>query len=178
MNKSKSVPNKLVDYDIQPIKKSCSLTDIDELDYYFEEFFEGDGDLGIEFREIDGLPVIKNIVKGTVAAETYGLYPGLTLVNINNKDIADYNYEKVLKMIDKQWKKNNYIYLKFKKPIYTKLLKILNQHDLLMYYDNFVELGAKDIDDFEYIELDDLHKMNMNEDDIKKVSTINSKILD
>ena len=47
MNKSKSVPNKLVDYDIQPIKKSCSLTDIDELDYYFEEFFEGDGYLGI-----------------------------------------------------------------------------------------------------------------------------------
>ena len=81
-------------------------------------------------------------------------------------------------MIDKQWKKNNYIYLKFKKPIYTKLLKILNQHDLLIYYDNFVELGAKDIDDFEYIELDDLHKMNMHEDDIKKVSTINSKILD
>ena len=34
------------------------------------------------------------------------------------------------------------------------------------------------IDDFEYIELDDLHKMNMTKYDIKKVSTINSKILD
>ena len=178
MNKSKSVPTKLVDQGVTPIKKSCSLSDLSEKDYYFEESFEGDGDLGIEFRESDGLPVIKNIVKGTVAAETYGLYPGLTLVNINNKDIVDYTYDKVIKMINKQWLNNNYIYLKFKKPIYTKLLKILNQHDLLMYYDHFVELGAKDIDDFEYIELDDLHKMNMTKDDIKKVSTINSKILD
>lgn len=177
MNKSKSVPNKLVNQGVTPIKKSCSLSDLSEKDYYFEEFFEGDGDLGIEFRESDGLPVIKNIVKGTVAAETYGLYPGLTLVNINNKDIVDYTYDKVIKMINKQWLNNNYIYLKFKKPIYTKLLKILNQHDLLMYYDHFVELGAKDIDDFEYIELDDLYKMNMTKDDIKKVSTINSKIL-
>lgn len=178
MNKSKSVPNKLVNQGVTPIKKSCSLSDLSEKDYYFEEFFEGDGDLGIEFRESNSQPVIKNIVKGTVADETYGLYSGLTLVNINNKDIADYNYEKVLKMIDRQWKNNNYIYLKFKKPIYTKLLKILNQHDLLMYYDHFVELGAKDIDDFEYIELEDLHKMNMTKHDIKKISTINSKILD
>jgi hypothetical protein len=46
-----------------------------------------------------------------------------------------------------------------------------------MYYDEFVELGAKDIDDFEYIELDDLHKMNMSINDIRKVSTINPKIL-
>ena len=172
MNKSKSVPAKLVDQGVTPIKKSCSLSDLSESDYYFEEFFEGDGDLGIEFRESNGLPVIKNIVKGTVADETYGLYPGLTLLNINNKDIADHTYEKVIKMIDKQWIKNNYIYLKFKKPIYTKLLKILNKHDLLIYYDHFVELGAKDIDDFEYIELDDLHKMNMTKDDIKKVSKI------
>ena len=176
MNKSKSVPNKLVDQGVTPIKKSCSLSDLSESDYYFEEFFEGDGDLGIEFRESNGLPVIKNIVKGTVADETYGLYPGLTLVDINNKEIVGYSYEKVLKMIDKQWSKNNYIYLKFKKPIYTKLLKILNKHDLLMYYDQFVELGAKDIDDFEYIELDDLHKMNMTKDDIKKVSKISYNI--
>lgn len=177
MNKSKSVPAKLVDQGVTPIKKSCSLSDLSESDYYFEEFFEGDGDLGIEFRECNGLLVIKNIVKGTVADETYGLYPGLTLVNINNKDIVDYTYDKVLKMIEKHWL-NNYIYLKFKKPIYTKLLKILNKHDLLMYYDHFVELGAKDIDDFEYIELEDLHKMNMNINDIRKVSTINPKILD
>jgi len=178
MNKSKSVPNKLVEQGVTPIKKSCSLSDLSESDYYFEEFFEGDGDLGIEFRESNGQPVIKNIVKGTVADETYGLYPGLTLVDIDNKGIVDYTYDKIIKMINKQWLNNNYIYLKFKKPIYTKLLKILNQHDLLMYYDHFVELGAKDIDDFEYIELEDLHKMNMTKDDIKKVSSINSKILD
>ena len=177
MNKSKSVPTKLVDHVIQPIKKSCSLSDLTESDYYFEEFFEGDGGLGIEFRERDGLPVIKNIVKGTVASETYGLYPGLTLVNINNKDITDYSYETVLKKVNKLWLNNNYIYLKFKKPIYTKLLKILNQYDLLKYYDDFVELGAKDIDDFEFIELGDLHKMNMCINDIRKVSTINPTIL-
>ena len=110
MNKSKSVPTKLVDQGVTPIKKSCSLSDLSESDYYFEEFFEGDGDLGIEFRESNGQTVIKNIVKGTVADETYGLYPGLTLVDINNKEIVGYCYEKVLKMIDKQWSKYNYIY--------------------------------------------------------------------
>ena len=177
MNKSKSVPTKLVDYDIQPIKKSSSLSNLTESDYYFEEFFEGDGDLGIEFRNRDGLPVIKNVIKGTVAAETYGLYPGLTLININNKDVVNYSYDRVLKKVNKLWLNNNYIYLKFKKPIYTKLLKILNQFDLLKYYDEFVELGAKDIDDFEFIELGDLHKMNMSINDIRKVSTINPKIL-
>ena len=177
MNKSKSVPTKLVDYDIQPLKKSSSLSDLSEKDYYFEEFFEGDGELGIEFRNRDGLPVIKNVIKGTVAAETYGLYPGLTLININNKDVINYSYDRVLKKVNKLWLKDNYIYLKFKKPVYTKLLKILNQYDLLMYYDEFVELGAKDIDDFEFIELDDLHKMNMSINDIRKVSTINPKIL-
>ena len=177
MNKSKSVPTKLVDYDIQPLKKSSSLSDLSEKDYYFEEFFEGDGELGIEFRSIDGLAVIKNIIKGTVAAETYGLYPGLTLININNKDVVNYSYDRILKKVNKLWLNNNYIYLKFKKPIYTKLLKILNQYDLLKHYDEFVELGAKDIDDFEFIELGDLHKMNMCINDIRKVSTINPKIV-
>ena len=170
MNKSKSVPTKLVDYDIQPLKKSSSLSDLSEKDYYFEEFFEGDGELGIEFRSIDGLAVIKNIIKGTVAAETYGLYPGLTLITINNKDVINYSYDRVLKKVKKLWLKDNYIYLKFKKPVYTKLLKILNQYDLLMYYDEFVELGAKDIDDFEFMNKYQL--ISDSEEKIKKIKQI------
>ena len=37
MNKSKSVPTKLVDQGVTPIKKSCSLSYLSESDYYFEE---------------------------------------------------------------------------------------------------------------------------------------------
>ena len=42
MNKSKSVPTKLVDQGVTPIKKSCSLSDISEKDYYNKEWLEYD----------------------------------------------------------------------------------------------------------------------------------------
>ena len=32
------------------------------------------------------------------------------------------------------------------------------EHDLLKYYDDFVDLGAKSLEDFGYIELEDLLK--------------------
>ena len=36
----------------------CSLSDLTESDYYFEEFFEGDGDLGIEFKNIKYIYIV------------------------------------------------------------------------------------------------------------------------
>ena len=64
MNKSKSFPILSEDV-VQPMRKSRSLCELSESDYYFEEFFEGDGPLGITFTSIDGRIVVKKIQKGS-----------------------------------------------------------------------------------------------------------------
>ena len=46
---------------------------------------------------------------------------------------------------------------------------MLVKHNLLHYYDKFVELGVKSVADYEFIEQRDLHKMEMNETDILKI---------
>ena len=44
MNKSQSVPVKLCDVDVNPMRKSSSVSDLDETssEFTYEEFFEGD----------------------------------------------------------------------------------------------------------------------------------------
>ena len=81
-----------------------------------------------------------------------------------------------MKMIEDEWEQKNMIYLKFKKKVYGEVMQILNEKDLLKYYDDLVDLGAKSLEDFEYIELDDLLKMNFSEDEIEIFSEINLKI--
>ena len=43
---------------------------------------------------------------------------------------------------------------------------MLVKHNLLNYYDNFIELGARTTGDFDYIEMSDLCKMKMTKDEI------------
>ena len=69
MNKSKSYPTIHENKELN-LKKSNSF-DILKLDeFYFEEFFEGDGELGIIFAEHKDNIIVKNILPNTVAAET------------------------------------------------------------------------------------------------------------
>ena len=175
MNHAKSYPN-LTDkhvYTTSTIKKSKSLSDIQKHDFVFEEFFEGDGRLGIHFTNVDDKVVIQKIIKNSVASETYGLYAGMIVTNVNNIDIVSYSYNQILEMINASWHHggggNGSVFIKFKKPIYNDLLKMLVKHNLLHYYDKFVELGAKSVTDFEYIEPSDLQGMEMNETDILKI---------
>jgi hypothetical protein len=182
MNHAKSYPN-LTDkpfsiYGSDSIKKSKSLSDIQKHDFVFEEFFEGDGRLGIHFTNVDDKVVIQKIIKNSVASETYGLYAGMIVTNVNNIDIVSYSYTQILEMINTSWHHggggnggggNGSVFIQFKKPIYNDLLKMLVKHNLLHYYDKFVELGAKSVTDFEYIEPSDLQGMEMNETDILKI---------
>ena len=69
-----------------------------------------------------------------------------------------------------------YDHLKFKKKVYGEVMHILNEHDLLKYYDDFVDLGAKGLEDFGYIEHEDLLKMNFSKDEIKRFQEINPEI--
>jgi len=177
MNKSKSSPS-LVDSEKLPnIKKStsCELPDDDE--FYFEEFFEGDGELGIVFGENrEGDVFVKKISPKSVASETYGLYTSMILIDINNTDVANMSLEKVKKKIGKSWAENSRVYLKFRKPIYKEVYTRLLNYGLIEYYDNFIELGAKSNEDFEFVEYDDLVKMNMNREEIERFKQINPSI--
>ena len=55
-------------------------------------------------------------------------------------------------------------------------MKTLNQQNLLKYYDDFVDLGAKTLEDFEYIERTDLVKMNFTKEEIQSFLKINPGI--
>tara|TARA_Y100000996_G_C22308533_1_gene555215 strand:- start:90 stop:620 length:531 start_codon:yes stop_codon:yes gene_type:complete len=176
MHKSKSYP--LLDEEkVTPMRKSTSLCDLQESDYFFGDFFEGDGPLGIYFLENEnGEIIVKKIIKNTVASETYGLYTYMVLIDVNNQDIRNKPFNKVMRLIKKSWDSENRIYLKFKKQIYPIISKILNDNNLIKFYDNFIELGAKDESDFEYVEYDDLIKMNMNRTDITNFKKIKPNI--
>lgn len=175
MNKSKSYPILSEDV-VQPMRKSRSLCELSESDYYFEEFFEGDGPLGITFGDIDGRIVVKKIQKGSVASETYGLNTMMELVDINNANIKGQKLKEITKKINKSWNENNRVYLKFKKQFYSEISIPLDTNKLIQYYDQFVELGAKDKTDFEFIEMDDLIKMGMIQEEIRRFRNINPNI--
>ena len=177
MNKSKSYPI-IYENESFKINKSQSSDNLkDKLnDFYFEDFFEGDGPLGIEFIESNQKIIVKNIKHGTVAAETYGLNRRMELVDVNNNDITKKSFDKVMKMINKSWDDDSRVYLKLKKIIIPEVSKILNQNDLLKYYDEFIELGAKSLEDFEYVEYGDLVKMGMNKSEIVRFTNINANI--
>ena len=69
-------------------------------------------------------------------------------------------------MIRKKWLKNNRIYLKFQKPIHQEVYTTLLNNNLIKYYDEFIELGASLVEDFSFVEYEDLIKMNMSKKEI------------
>lgn len=178
MNKSQSVPVKLCEVDVNPMRKSSSISELDgtSSDFFYEEFFEGDGPLGINFVEVHGETLVRSITSGTVAAEYYGLKTEMILVGIGSKEVNTYSFNRKMKMIEDEWEQKNMIYLNFKKKVYGEVMHILNEKDLLKYYGDFVDLGAKSIEDLEYIELEDLLKMNFSEDEIERFREINPNI--
>jgi len=170
MNKSQSVPVKLCEIDVNPMRKSSSVSDLDETssDFFYEDLFEGDGPLGINFVEVHGESLVKSITSGTVADEYYGLKTEMILVGIGTKEVNTYSFNRKMKMIEDEWEQKNMIYLKFKKKVYYELLQRLNEKGLLKYYDDFIDLGAK--------ELEDLLKMKFTLDEIEMFRQINPEI--
>jgi hypothetical protein len=175
MNKSKSYPSSLHNAEIN-LKKSNSLDNLNLDDFYFEEFFEGDGDLGIVFSKHNNNIIITNILPNTVASETYGLYKSMILIDIDNKDIRCKSLEAINKIIRKKWLQNCRIYLKFQKTVYKEIYTTLLNNNLIKYYDHFIELGTSSVEDFEFVEYDDLVKINMNREEIERFKQINPSI--
>ena len=91
MNKSKSVPVNLCDEGVYSMRKSTSLSVLNETDsefFFYGEFFEGDGPLGIGFTDVNDEAVIKSIHKGTVASEYYNLKIDMVLVEIGDRNVT------------------------------------------------------------------------------------------
>ena len=82
----------------------------------------------------------------------------------------------IMKSIHKKWFKNNRIHLKFQKVIKKEVYTVLLTNNLLKYYDQFIELGASSVEDFEYVEYNDLIKMDMNREEIEKFRQVNPNI--
>jgi hypothetical protein len=186
MNKSQSSPQlqglhglvqEPLDLDSPPpIRTSLSLNNLQDLenDFYFEEFFEGDGPLGIEFFEDNmGNIIVKRIESETVAAEYFGLMTGMILVSVDGISTEGKDNTMTLQNINLIWEQKNEIKLRFKKPIYPDVVISLNKYDLFHYYDKFLELGAKSFADFEYVEYSDLIGMEMSVKECERFKKIN-----
>lgn len=158
-----------------PLRTSLSLDSLQDLDseFYFEEIFEGDGPLGIQFCEINGKIVVRKIEQGTVAAEYFGLVNEMILVSVNDSLVENKKMDRVLRDINAIWGIKSEIKMKFKKPIYPEVTRALNEHNLLKYYDKFLELGAKSFADFEYVEYSDLVGMEMSVKECERFKKIN-----
>jgi hypothetical protein len=175
MNKSKSYPQLSEDV-VQPMRKSKSLSELSEGGQFFEEFFEGDGILGIVFSKFKDSIVVKSIVDGTVASETYGLETMMELIEVNNETIEGLSFNRIMRLIDRSWKNRSCVFLKFQKEFYSEVSKQLYTNRLDQFYDQFIELGAKDKSDFEYIEMGDLIGMGMTKEEISCFKNINPNI--
>jgi len=175
MNKSKSFPH-ISEEKVSSLRKSTSLSDVCENSFIYEEEFEGDGRLGIKFGEVKGKIVVKSIEKGTVADESYDLKTQMILTHVNGISVVGKSYSYVRNMVNSIWDNESKVHLSFKKQIFEELSRILNENDLLRYYDDLVDLGAQSLSDLDFVELRDLKKMRMNSREIENFKRINPNI--
>lgn len=175
MNKSKSFPH-ISEEKVASLRKSSSLSDVSENSFIYEEEFEGDGRLGINFGEVNRKVMVKSIDSGTVAAESYDLKTQMIVTHVNGISMEGKRYSYVRNVVNSIWESESNVHLKFKKQIFEEISRILNENDLLKYYDDFVELGAQSLSDLEFVEIDDLKKMRMNSTDIENFKRIQPNI--
>ena len=177
MNKSKSYPEIYNHLHVNTLRKSKSLEDVNENMFQFETFFEGDGPLGIHFQEKDEEIIVSDIIDLTVASETFGLYRGMVLINVNTEPIDEMSFARVMKKIARSWKSRSSVFLQFKRKVNVEIYHLLDTINYLDYYEKFIELGAKEKIDFEFVEYDDLVQMGIPGEKIKDFTNLNATIL-
>ena len=133
-----------------------------------EILFEGDGILGIEWKNEKGYLVVKDILPRTVADEYYELKIGYGVKEINGEEYNDLSYIKKIAKIMDIWHKYSEIRIRFEEIKHEKNIEIYNfleDNGFKEYYDKFIDLGANKIEDFEFIELTDLYDMGLSSDE-------------
>jgi len=133
--------------------------------------FEGDGPLGILFKQRDTSAIVSGIVDGTVASEYIELEENMIVTQIGDYDCEFLSYKDVLDLIVLRWKKFSRISIEFKIPENIvepiKLNKECPIYQLLErlkcdeFYNCFVELGVKTLEDLEFVEYQDLINMKL-----------------
>jgi len=186
LNKSNSDPLlssiEGTDFDIHDIKTSEGKPMVEKI---FAIELEGDGPLGINFgynKKTRQMYVV-TITENTLSAEFELLEPDLIVLRINGHNVRSSTFEENLSRIKYIWKRQRVITIEFKKTceltenthkvdpdfhINTVLYEILRKMKCEYYYNDFVRLGAKNIDDFEFVEYTDLVEMNMSQSQIKE----------
>ena len=151
------------------------------IDKYFTVDFEGDGPLGLVFNynEQDKTMFVESVLKGTLATEFEHVEPGIILNKINGRHISTASYEDNLSWIKYIWRKKSFISIEFRKVgnmktkdpyqniVNMNIFHLLKRVGCEYHYPDFIKLGAQRIEDFEFIEYDDLIKMNMNDTNIR-----------
>ena len=120
--------------------------------------------------------MVKSIDPGTVADESYDLKTQMIVTHVNGISMDGKRYSYVRNVVNSIWGRESTVHLKFKKQIFEEISRILNENDLLKYYDDFVELGAQSLSDLEFVEMEDLEKMRMNSKDIENFKRIRPNI--
>ena len=150
MFKSKSVPINLNDLNENILSKSPSLDSFISLnDETIKIHFEGDGPLGIRFKNVDGKMIVSRINENTVASEYYQIKEGLIVEKINSYESKDYSFDEMMMILGKFWTNDSEVNLVFSKDIVYKFFKDLGCDE---YYEGFIELGVKDLSDLNYLE--------------------------
>jgi hypothetical protein len=171
MFKVKSVPinlNKLNDLNENILSKSPSLDSFISLnDETIKIHFEGDGPLGIRFKNVDCKMIVSAIGENTVASEYYQLKEGFIVEKINGYESKDYSFDEMMMILGKFWNNDSEVNLVFSKDIVYKFFKGLGCEE---YYEEFIELGVKDLSDLNYLEYNDLIKMKIPYEERKLIS--------
>jgi hypothetical protein len=176
IHKSNSCPEKLDNIiSSNPVKNSFSESHLNELieevcipENQIEIAFEGDGPLGILFIEQDNEAFVCGVNSGTVAAEEIDLTIGLKIIKIEEYNCDFISYRDIMDLVLLRWNKYSKLKLRFEKiveplnlntkcPLY-QLLETLNCED---YYDCFLELGVKTVEDINFVEYQDLINMKI-----------------
>ena len=150
--------------------KSDSLNNLSKINEK-EIYFEGDGPLGIIFSNIEEKLVVSRIKNNTVSSEYYELEINMIVKSVNGYEAKYFTYDKMLKLINKIWEKDSEIKIKFIIDIvYKKIFKFLKDINCEEYYEKFIDLGAKDLSDLNYIEYNDLVKLGISYEKRKIIS--------
>ena len=110
---------------------------------------------------------IKSIVKGSVSSEYFELSIGMNVIQINDITCRSIGYDKAMNCLGSIWRTNSRVTLHLEyndlinDPKNNPVYKFLEGYDCSEYYEDFRELGARELEDLNFIEYNDLVKMKI-----------------
>jgi len=133
--------------------------------------FEGDGPLGILFVNKGDKVLVSGISEDTVASEYIELEKNMIVTRIGDYNCEFFPYKDILDLIILRWRKFSKISIEFKIP--SKIVEpilinegcpiynFLETHNCSLYYNCFIQLGVKTLEDLPFVEYQDLINMKM-----------------